>query len=322
MIDKRIVRDKKDFDGLGRLTIEIVTSWSGRKQSEVWIVHHPVMGCLSLLARKDRLIYICHGPWAEEAKDMRRGGFIYSLLNYARRFLQALLLSKADNIFFLSAYMQNRVFRSLNINPRNVGEYGLVSPIVDQLDNRIRETNTALPDRVYGQIYICRRLVERTGVADFIEKFAQSTYRNQFNIVIAGDGPEREKIEAIVSYYRVEKCELNGFVSDSNHRLNFLRSEFMVLPSLTNEGFGLVIIEAICNGCLPIVSANAGGGADWMSSLYPQLIYDGSIRGLIKSIDYAREHKSSIIRDLKNQTRLLTKEAAAKVIETSSSKQR
>lgn len=318
MIDGKRRRSAKKSSGLSGLILEILSSWSGNKRPKVWLVHHPVMGCLALLARKEKLIYICHGPWAEEAKDLGRDNIITLILYCTRKQLQALLLRKADSVFFLSRFMQRRVITSLGISQGAAEKFGLIPPIVDHFVENERKMLGMSINRIDNQIYICRRLVKRTGVKDFVRKLAISPYRKEFNIIIAGDGPEKEGIEMIITKSRLYNCKLVGFASNDDHVSYFLQSEFMVLPSLENEGFGLVIIEAINNDCLPIVSVNAGGGTEWLRGFYPELIYDGSIEGLVSCIQYARSSRATILERLKIEVALFTKEEAAKIIQIAS----
>jgi glycosyltransferase involved in cell wall biosynthesis len=317
MVNRSLISNKKMFGGFGGLLIQITTSWLSLKAPIVWIVHHPVMGCLALLARRNRLIYICHGPWAEEARDMGSKNIRNRFLEYIRGCLQTLLLERANTVLFLSSYMQNRIVISLGIKKKDGQVIGLITPIVDISSRESEELDDEKIVRIRGRVYICRRLVERTGVADFVKKYAHSAYCDKFTIIIAGDGPDKANIEALVSEYKLKNIYLAGFVGDYVHKRNFQASEFMVLPSLANEGFGLVIIEAISHDCIPVVSVKAGGGADWLGGICPDLVYDGSIDGLVSCIEYARTCRSFILTSLKNRIKELTKEEAAIIIEAS-----
>ena len=99
--------------------------------------------------------------------------------------------------------------------------------------------------------------------------------------MIAGDGPEREKIKSTISKYRLNNCQLVGFVDKETHKENFTNSDYMVMPSISNEGFGLVLIESINYGCVPILSQGAGGGKEWLEEIFPELIYNGSVEDFL-----------------------------------------
>jgi glycosyltransferase involved in cell wall biosynthesis len=274
------------------------------------------MGSISLLARRKKLIYICHGPWAGEALDISRQGISNKAINRARRSIQSILVRQSDVVFFLSEYMKRKIETELNIETRNSKKYQLIPPIAEGSGSYVDSVGKHEYRKIRNQIYICRRLVRRTGVYDFLERLATSSCSSAFKIIIAGDGPDRASIEQLIYKHKIKNVKMVGFVDEKMHAINYLTSEYMLLPSLTNEGFGLVIIEAIHNDCIPIVSINAGGGAEWMNSTCKNLVYDGSIQGIIECISYASNHKTEILKRLKEKVRSLTKENAAHVIES------
>ena len=303
------------MQGICRLVLGVIKTWF-QSEPKVWIVHHPVMGSISLLARRKKLIYICHGPWAGEALDISRQGISNKAINRARRLIQSILVQQSDVVFFLSEYMKARIKTDLKIEMHNFVKYRLIPPIAEISSKQPGSVDKNEYRTIQNQIYICRRLVRRTGVYDFLERLAISEYRKTFRIIITGDGPERESIEQLIFRHKLRNVKMDGFVDEKKHRINYLTSEYMLLPSLANEGFGLVIIEAILNDCIPIVSINAGGGAEWMKRTCENLVYDGSIEGMVESISYASNNKAEVLKRLREKVKNLTKEHAADVIET------
>jgi len=68
------------------------------------------------------------------------------------------------------------------------------------------------------------------------------------NLVIVGDGPDREKITEMIKEYALEdRVHLLGKVFDNTKFAALIHgSEFLVLPSITpNENFGIVQLEAM-----------------------------------------------------------------------------
>lgn len=81
--------------------------------------------------------------------------------------------------------------------------------------------------------------------------------------IIAGkyDQEEKARIENIMQAYNVEgHVLLTGFINESELADHFLMADVFVLPS-SNEGFGIVFIEALACG-LPVVCGNVDGSVD------------------------------------------------------------
>ena len=68
-------------------------------------------------------------------------------------------------------------------------------------------------------------------------------------LIIAGDGPERKKLEAL------SDCDISflGFISESQ-KLSLLRKAKILLSCSEFEGFGIVPIEGLACGAYPVVS--------------------------------------------------------------------
>jgi glycosyltransferase involved in cell wall biosynthesis len=79
------------------------------------------------------------------------------------------------------------------------------------------------------------------------------------NLVIAGDGPEREKLQELTASLGItEKVFLLGERSDVGELLE--QFDLFVLTSLT-EGFSVALVEAAWSG-LPIVATDVGGNSE------------------------------------------------------------
>jgi glycosyltransferase involved in cell wall biosynthesis len=78
------------------------------------------------------------------------------------------------------------------------------------------------------------------------------------NLLIVGDGPDRDKLETLVQELNLQNCiHFAGKVPNEKIPEYMTQADLFVLPSLS-ESFGIVNIEAMASG-LPIVTTNVGG---------------------------------------------------------------
>jgi phosphatidylinositol alpha-1,6-mannosyltransferase len=79
--------------------------------------------------------------------------------------------------------------------------------------------------------------------------------------VVAGDGSDRERLEAKAAALGVaDRVRFTGYVSSAQKAAHFALADAYVMPS-TGEGFGIVFLEALAAG-LPVVGSATDGGRE------------------------------------------------------------
>ncbi|MBK0329350.1 glycosyltransferase family 4 protein [Rhodobacteraceae bacterium F11138] len=122
--------------------------------------------------------------------------------------------------------------------------------------NRVAPQNTAGPLRAC----FIGRLVPCKGVDMLIEAAAPVLTAGRMHLDIVGDGPERGRIEALVSQFGLgSSVTFHGMVD--HHRVQDLvvDSNVLTFPSIRDFGGG-VVLEAMALGVVPIVVDYAGPG--------------------------------------------------------------
>jgi glycosyltransferase involved in cell wall biosynthesis len=115
-----------------------------------------------------------------------------------------------------------------------------------------------------GRILFLGRLMDIKGVDYLLESLPQASQKlgRPLTVTIAGDGPDRGKLEKLAAQLGVA-AEFPGWVAPEQ-KLNLLRqSDLLAIPSLWPEPFGLVGIEAGSFG-VPAVGYSVGGIPDWL----------------------------------------------------------
>jgi phosphatidylinositol alpha-mannosyltransferase len=119
------------------------------------------------------------------------------------------------------------------------------------------------------------RLVKRKGAAELVEAFSKlSETNNDARLTIAGDGPQRQMLEAKVKRLGLdEKVKFLGFI-DENAKPKLLGSASVAcFPSLYGEAFGIVLIEAMAAGAGVVLGGDNAGYSSVLGSK-PQLLID------------------------------------------------
>ena len=101
----------------------------------------------------------------------------------------------------------------------------------------------------------------------------------EYKFVIVGDAPYRKNIEELVNRLNVRKyVTFKGLLPRSKVCNQYLQSEIVVFPSIWQEPFGLISIEAMAAG-KPLVATRVGG--------IPEVVRNGETGILVNS----RNHK-------------------------------
>jgi len=103
------------------------------------------------------------------------------------------------------------------------------------------------------------RLIDRKGLIFLLQAFRElSAAHPECRLVIAGEGPERERLEAYCVAAGIDgRVRFTGVLSHDELRSEYQRAHLFVLPSI-QEGMSNAVLEAMASG-LPIVMTDSGG---------------------------------------------------------------
>jgi len=106
------------------------------------------------------------------------------------------------------------------------------------------------------------RLERRKGVSYLLNAYALLVEKHpDVELVIAGDGPDREKLEALASELGLGNVTFLGYVSEEE-KLELLQTcDLFCSPALYGESFGIVLLEAMACGAVMVTGNNPGYAA-------------------------------------------------------------
>jgi len=109
-------------------------------------------------------------------------------------------------------------------------------------------------------LIVVGRLVSTKGVDLALEGLARlHKIDPTWQLTIVGDGPERRRLEARAELLEVTSAvRFTGVLPPAAVAKELNRHRVLLVPSIGTETFGLVVLEAIACGCVPVVT-NVGG---------------------------------------------------------------
>jgi phosphatidylinositol alpha-mannosyltransferase len=85
-------------------------------------------------------------------------------------------------------------------------------------------------------------------------------------LLIAGDGPDREKLELLTDDLKLKNVSFLGYISEELKLQLLAEADLFVSPALFGESFGIVLLEAMATGTVT-VAGNNSGYADLMQDM-------------------------------------------------------
>lgn len=110
----------------------------------------------------------------------------------------------------------------------------------------------SLDNKLKQLLYVGRMDYENKRVNRIVEAWQNIVEKHKdWELVLVGDGPHKQQLMNYVNQHKINRVRFEGFQVEAPIRYYKDASIFMLTSDL--EGFGLVIIESMSLGCVPIV---------------------------------------------------------------------
>lgn len=231
------------------------------------------------------------GPWSQEARTEGRGG---TLLYRTRRGIERSVYKTADEAIVLSAAFKDVLVQEFGVLPDRVH---ILRPGVD-LDHfqpgesSAVRTRLGLPMEVSIALTV-RRLATRMGLDVLIEAWGRL---DAGLLLIVGSGDQHRSLATLAADLGLGENRLRflGRQPDSVLADLYRAADVTVVPSLSLEGFGLVVLESLAAGT-PVIASNTGGMAEVLPDLRPDLLVPpGDVAALAARLRRAFDQPTSL----------------------------
>jgi phosphatidylinositol alpha-mannosyltransferase len=103
------------------------------------------------------------------------------------------------------------------------------------------------------------RLEKRKGVKYLLQAFALLQQRmDNVSLIIAGKGPDQEKLELLAEELELHNVQFLGYVDDATKKQLFADADLFCAPAIYGESFGVVLLEAMSSGLVTVAGNNSG----------------------------------------------------------------
>jgi phosphatidylinositol alpha-mannosyltransferase len=133
-----------------------------------------------------------------------------------------------------------------------------IIPNAIHLDEFPRSKRIYKPDGPLNILYV-GRLERRKGVKYLLQ--AYSLLREQMDnvtLTIAGNGPDREKLEELATELDLPDVSFLGYVDDDEKKKLLRSADLFCAPATFGESFGIVLLEAMSSGLVIVAGNNSG----------------------------------------------------------------
>jgi glycosyltransferase involved in cell wall biosynthesis len=252
------------------------------READVIDVHFALYAFLPLLLgafRGKPLVVHFQGPWADESVE---SGDASLWRVRAKRALERYVYRRATVSVTLTGAFKRLLIERYGVSPWQVK---VMAPGVDL--ERFAAGERAAARKAFAveqdAFVVCcaRRLVPRMGLAGLLDTWerllgsrAAETAARPLQLLIAGDGELSEALrDAVLARNLPGSVRLLGRISDDDLVRLYNAADVNVVPSLSYEGFGLVVLEAAACGT-PSIVTRVGGLPEAVAGLGANLIVE------------------------------------------------
>lgn len=229
---------------------------------------------LDILLRHTHVVHF-HGPWAYESEAEGES----SRSVFFKRAVERVVYRSARRFIVLSQAFRDVLVRRYGVREHRIDVVpgGVQADIFDTGLSRAaaREKLGWPTDRII--LLTVRRLARRMGLENFIDAVDQIRKREPGILaILAGTGPLADELAGLVEQKNLkDHVKLAGFVPDADLPTAYRAADLGVVPSISLEGFGLIVLESLAAGT-PVLVTPVGGLPEVVGGLSKDLVLDGS----------------------------------------------
>lgn len=233
-------------------------------KKEFDIIHaHDVLSLLAVSSMSQKKVLTLHGYFAREnvefiKSEKSRKTILPRLLQIEKN-----AMKKADHVLTVDQRLKEYIISEFKYPSdkitvlHNAVDTSLFTPVSEEKQRDLKRASGFSAN--HHVILVPRRLVEKNGVIYAVQAMKHITYENVI-MIIAGDGPERERIKKEAN--GDQRIKFVGMIPHDEIVSYYKMADIVVIPSVTShdiqEASSLAMLEAMACGKV-VVCSDIGG---------------------------------------------------------------
>lgn len=217
------------------------------------------------------------------------------------------IFNNADYCLGLSKQAANEI-KSLAIDKRKVKNFTYWVDL--EKFNKVNNAKNKLGWREKFVVLFVGRLVTEKGVQLLLESV--KNWDKDIGLKIIGSGPLEKKVKKLAS--ESPNVDFIQGIDHDNLPIYYSGSDVLIVPSIHEEGFGRVIIEALACGT-PVLGANRGAIPEAIDDTVGRLV-NIMPENIKEAVEYFFEHKAELEKLARNSRKFAERRFSEKNAET------
>jgi len=228
------------------------------------VIHaHDVLSLISMSETPQKKVLTLHGYFARENIEFMKSGKTREELYPYLLQLERKGVENADYIIVVDQRLKEYIISEFNYPANKISvvhnavDTKLFKPISDEEQKKLKKTLGFSKDNII--LLVPRRLVEKNGVIYAVQAMKHIKNR-KVRMVIAGEGPERDKI--IKEAGGDNRIFFAGLIPHSEVVPYYQMADIILIPSITSHGVqeatSLAMLEGMACGKV-VICSNIGG---------------------------------------------------------------
>ncbi|MEJ2613264.1 MAG: glycosyltransferase [Candidatus Thiodiazotropha sp.] len=226
---------------------------------------------------------------------VREAASLTNVKSRLRLKMMRLLYRYADEVIVLTDFMKKELVHSVGLSSGAISVIG--NPIDCERINKLSDLRDEeqLIDELSPYVIVVGRLEEQKGCFDAIDAFVKFAEEQDHNLILIGDGSQREAIENHIKYKNMDNRIF--LLGKLNNPFPWIKKSKLHVISSRWEGYPNILLESMCLGKSIVVTEYDNSLRDILSE-YPsssvRIVPLGDILGIAESMLELIKQKSSI----------------------------